>query len=84
MKISLEELKRLIDKYGDITLKDLEEIKIAEDNIEKENQRIEEKEEIEINPSDNCNKMLLEGIKEIKRILEEMVYKLHYTYDKQK
>lgn len=82
MKISLEELKRLIDKYGDITLKDLEEIKIAEDNIEKENQRLKDKDEIEINPSDNCNKMLLEGIIEIKRILEEMVYKLHYTYDK--
>lgn len=81
MKISLEELKRLIDKYGDITLKDLEEIKIAEDNIEKENQRLKDKEEIE-NPSDNCNKMFLEGILEIKRILEEMVYKLHYTYDK--
>lgn len=82
MKISLEELKRLIDKYGDISLKDLEEIKIAEDNIEKENQRLKDKKEIEINPSENCNKMLLEGILEIKRILEEMVYKLHYTYDK--
>lgn len=82
MKMNLEDLKKLIDKYGDISLKELEEIKIAEENIEKENQMIKEKEETEDNPSDNCNKMLLEGILEIKRILEEMVYKLHYTYDK--